>query len=76
MDSYALQLSLIRRNPTQRTPQADNLFLKTMKKHNVILSAEQRQRLLELIAAGKTSAQKLAHARILFAVAACIKLCT
>ncbi len=36
-----------------------------MKKHQVILTVEQRQSLLELIAAGKTSAQRLAHARIL-----------
>jgi transposase len=36
-----------------------------MKKHQVILTSEQRQRLLERITAGKTSAQRLAHARIL-----------
>jgi transposase len=36
-----------------------------MKKHQVILTTEQRQELLEWIAAGKTSAQRLAHARIL-----------
>ncbi|HEY7427272.1 MAG TPA: helix-turn-helix domain-containing protein [Gemmataceae bacterium] len=36
-----------------------------MKKHQVILTPEQRQELLERIAAGKTSAQRLAHARIL-----------
>ncbi len=36
-----------------------------MKKHQVILTVEQRQSLLDLIAAGKTSAQRLAHARIL-----------
>jgi transposase len=36
-----------------------------MKKHQVTLTAEQRQSLLELIAAGKASAQRLTHARIL-----------
>ncbi len=36
-----------------------------MKKHQVILTGEQRQSLLDLIAVGKVSAQRLAHARIL-----------
>ena len=36
-----------------------------MKRYIVILSAEERQSLLDLIAAGKGAAQKLAHARIL-----------
>jgi transposase len=36
-----------------------------MKKHQVTLTAEQRQSLLEQIAAGKASAQRLTHARIL-----------
>ena len=36
-----------------------------MKKYKVTLSAEERNSLRELIAAGKASAQKLAHARIL-----------
>jgi transposase len=36
-----------------------------MKKRQVILTAEQRQGLLEMIAAGKASAQRLSHARIL-----------
>ena len=36
-----------------------------MKKYVVTLTAEERQGLLDLIAAGKAAAQKLAHARIL-----------
>jgi transposase len=36
-----------------------------MKKYKVTLTAEERKSLQELIAAGKASAQKLAHARIL-----------
>lgn len=36
-----------------------------MKKYVVTLTAEERQDLLDLIAAGKAAAQKLAHARIL-----------
>ena len=36
-----------------------------MKKYRVTLTAEGRQDLLALIAAGKAAAQKLAHARIL-----------
>jgi transposase len=36
-----------------------------MKKYTVTLTAEERQSLHDLIAAGKTAAQKLAHARIL-----------
>jgi transposase len=36
-----------------------------MKKYKVTLTPEERQRLSELIAAGKAAAQKLAHARIL-----------
>ena len=36
-----------------------------MKKYRVTLTAEERQALSELIAAGKAAAQKLAHARIL-----------
>ena len=36
-----------------------------MKKYIVTLTAEERQALSELIAAGKAAAQKLAHARIL-----------
>jgi transposase len=36
-----------------------------MKKYKVTLTAEERQHLLDLISAGKTSAKKLAHARIL-----------
>ena len=36
-----------------------------MKKYKVTLTAEERQQLSELIAAGKASAQKLAHARVL-----------
>jgi transposase len=36
-----------------------------MKKYKVTLTAEERQQLSELIAAGKGAAQKLAHARIL-----------
>src|SRR5512135_1524635 len=36
-----------------------------MKKYIVTLTAEERQGLLELIAAGKAAAKKLAHARIL-----------
>lgn len=36
-----------------------------MKKYRVTLTAEERQGLQELIAAGKAAAQKLAHARIL-----------
>jgi len=36
-----------------------------VKKYIVTLTAEERQSLLDLIAAGKASAQKLAHARIL-----------
>src|SRR3954467_6779627 len=36
-----------------------------MKKYNVTLTPEDRQHLLDLISAGKASAQKLAHARIL-----------
>jgi transposase len=36
-----------------------------MKKYKVTLTAEERTSLQELIAAGKASAQKLAHARIL-----------
>jgi transposase len=36
-----------------------------MKKYKVTLTAEERQDLLELIAAGKAAAQRLAHARIL-----------
>ena len=36
-----------------------------MKKYNVTLTAEERQHLHDLIAAGKAAAQKLAHARIL-----------
>ena len=36
-----------------------------MKKYKVTLTDEERQHLQELIAAGKASAQKLAHARIL-----------
>ncbi len=37
----------------------------TLKKYVVTLTAEERQGLLDLIAAGKAAAQKLAHARIL-----------
>ena len=36
-----------------------------MKKYKVTLTAEERQQLHELIAAGKAAAQKLTHARIL-----------
>jgi transposase len=36
-----------------------------MKRYIVTLTAEERQSLLDLIAAGKSAAQKLAHARIL-----------
>jgi hypothetical protein len=36
-----------------------------MKKYKVTLTAEEREQLQELIAAGKASAKKLAHARIL-----------
>src|SRR3954447_14792503 len=36
-----------------------------MKKYVVTLTAEERQALADLIAAGKAAAQKLAHARIL-----------
>ena len=36
-----------------------------MKKYKVTLTAEERQHLHDLIAAGKAAAQKLAHARIL-----------
>jgi transposase len=36
-----------------------------MKKYKVTLTADERQQLLELIAAGKAAAKKLAHARIL-----------
>ncbi len=36
-----------------------------MKKYIVTLTADERQALLDLIAAGKAAAQKLAHARIL-----------
>ena len=36
-----------------------------MKKYRVTLTAEERQQLSDLIAAGKAAAQKLAHARIL-----------
>ncbi len=36
-----------------------------MKKYKVTLTADERQQLSELIAAGKAAAQKLAHARIL-----------
>lgn len=36
-----------------------------MKKYRVTLTTEERQQLSELIAAGKTAAQKLTHARIL-----------
>jgi transposase len=36
-----------------------------MKKYKVTLTAEERQQLSELIAAGKAAAQKLTHARIL-----------
>jgi len=36
-----------------------------MKKYKVTLTAEERQWLLDLIAAGKASAKKLAHARVL-----------
>ena len=36
-----------------------------MKKYTVSLTAEERQQLQELIAAGKAAAQKLSHARIL-----------
>ena len=36
-----------------------------MKKYKVTLTAEERQQLHELIAAGKAAAQKLAHARVL-----------
>jgi transposase len=36
-----------------------------MKKYRVTLTAEERQGLQDLIAAGKTAAKKLAHARIL-----------
>ena len=36
-----------------------------MKKYKVTLTADERQQLRELIAAGKAAAQKLAHARIL-----------
>ena len=36
-----------------------------MKKYKVTLTAEERQQLADLIAAGKAAAQKLAHARIL-----------
>src|SRR6516165_3400342 len=39
-----------------------------MKKYKVTLTDEERQHLQELIAAGKASAQKLAHARIAQAV--------
>jgi transposase len=41
-----------------------------MTKYIVTLTAEERQGLLELIAAGKAAAQKLAHARILLKAAA------
>jgi Homeodomain-like domain len=41
-----------------------------MKKYIVTLTAEERQGLLGLIAAGKAAAQKLAHARILLKAAA------
>src|SRR3954447_2168833 len=36
-----------------------------MKKYKVTLTAEEREQLQEMIAAGKASAKKLAHARIL-----------
>jgi Homeodomain-like domain len=36
-----------------------------MKKYKVTLTADERQQLSDLIAAGKAAAQKLAHARIL-----------
>jgi transposase len=36
-----------------------------MKKYKVTLTAEERQQLLDLIAAGRAAAQKLAHARVL-----------
>jgi transposase len=36
-----------------------------MKRYKVTLAAEERQHLLDLIAAGKAAARKLAHARIL-----------
>jgi len=36
-----------------------------LKKYTVTLAADERQALLDLIAAGKAAAQKLAHARIL-----------
>jgi transposase len=36
-----------------------------MKKYKVPLTAEERQQLADLIAAGKAAAQKLAHARVL-----------
>ena len=36
-----------------------------MKKYKVTLTAEEREQLQELIAAGKASAKKLAHARVL-----------
>jgi transposase len=36
-----------------------------MKRYRVTLEAEERQRLLDLIAGGKAAARKLAHARIL-----------
>ena len=36
-----------------------------MKKYKVTLTAEERQQLSDLIAAGKAAAQKLAHARVL-----------
>jgi len=36
-----------------------------MKKYKVTLTDEERQQLADLIAAGKTAAQKLAHARVL-----------
>jgi transposase len=36
-----------------------------MKKYKVALTAEERQQLSELIAAGKAAAQRLAHARVL-----------
>src|SRR4051812_10523587 len=36
-----------------------------MKKYKVTLTAEERQGLLDLIAAGKASAKRLAHARVL-----------
>ena len=41
-----------------------------MKKYKVTLTADERQQLRDLIAAGKAAAQKLAHARILLKAAA------